>query len=378
MVTTSAVLIGGVGVVAVDPLTPRAEAGPNIPCEQWQQMHPGWPCVDVPDPPTPPPGPPTTPSPLPTPAIPGQPQGGTGGGSQAGALTPPPLAPGNGTPIVPVPGDLPPMPPAGSSAPPPDRTPLTVEPSVPGLDIETPSPARVPAAAPSAKESESAFDYFELALRQAAARDGLQPVGLFDDCDWRCMLRNGTQVMKCVGAAGVLLIPLLRFARITKILEEVAARLPRLAQRIASILEDLEKGKDRSPEKVWKLLKELAKDPSFWDVFWSITGLGLALSMCLPLFGIDLGPGNSGGSGGGSGNNGGNSGGSGNNGGGTNGQGGENGTPPPTQAQPTQPPMTPQAPPTPEPIQTPQNPPPPAPAPPPSGGRCTPWPACAA
>lgn len=290
--------------------------------------------------------------PLPTPAIPGQPQGGTGGGSQAGALTSPPLAPGNGTPTVPVPGDLPPMPPAGSSAPPPARAPLTVEPSVPGLEIETPAPTRVPAAAPSAKESESAFDYFELALRQAAARDGLQPVGLFDYCDWRCMLRNGTQVMKRVGAAGVLLIPLLRFARITKILEEVAARLPRLAQRIASILENLEKGKDHSPEKVWKLLKELAKDPSFWDVFWSITGLRLALSMCLPLFGIDLGPGNTGGSGGGSSNNG----------GGTNGQGGENGTPPPTQAQLTQPPVTPQAPPTPEPVQTPQNPPPPAPA----------------
>lgn len=83
---------------------PTAQAGPYIPCDQWQQMHPGWPCVDVPEPPTPPPGVPSAPPPLPAPVMPGQPPNNGGAGSQAGALTPPPVAPGNGTPIVPVPG----------------------------------------------------------------------------------------------------------------------------------------------------------------------------------------------------------------------------------------------------------------------------------
>ncbi|WP_159080491.1 hypothetical protein [Nocardia suismassiliense] len=238
------------------------------------------------------------------------------------------------------------------------------------VETEQGQPAQRVAAAP--------YDYFELALRQAAGGNS-ESVGLFDDCDWKCMLRNGTQVMKCVGAAGVLLIPLLRIARITKILEEVAARVPRLAHRIAEILEDLEKGKDRSPEKVWKLLKELAKDPKFWDIFLSITGLGLALSMCLPLFGIDLGEGS--GDSGGTGNGGGNGdqgGNSSNQGGGNGNQGGGNSSPPPLTVQPTAPPTSQPPAPTPAPVQTPQNPPPPPATPPPGNGRCTPWPACAA
>ncbi|MFI6170670.1 hypothetical protein ACIBCN_28065 [Nocardia sp. NPDC051052] len=107
VVTTTIVAVAiGAGVVLTPALNiPQAEAGPYIPCDQWQQMHPGWPCVDVPEPPTPAPGAPTTPPPLPTPALPGQPS--TGAGSRAGALTPPPVGPGNNTPIVPVPGQPP-------------------------------------------------------------------------------------------------------------------------------------------------------------------------------------------------------------------------------------------------------------------------------
>lgn len=107
---SAAVLIASVVTLSTEQLGALAQAGPNIPCAQWQQMHPGWPCVDVPDPPTPPPGPPSTPPPLPT-APPGvQPPGGNGGGPNAGALTPPPVGPGNGTPIVPVPGEERPAP----------------------------------------------------------------------------------------------------------------------------------------------------------------------------------------------------------------------------------------------------------------------------
>lgn len=91
-------VVGAVTVVDA----PVASAQPDIPCAQWQQMHPGWPCIPVPKPP--PPGPPSTPPPLPTAPMPGQPPADTGGGSRAGALTPPPVQPGNGTPIVPVPG----------------------------------------------------------------------------------------------------------------------------------------------------------------------------------------------------------------------------------------------------------------------------------
>lgn len=83
---------------------PMATAQGYVPCEQWQAMHPGWPCIDTPQPP--PGGPPaiSTPPPLPTqtPGLPSQP--GSGGGIGAGALTPPPIVPGRGTPIVPVPG----------------------------------------------------------------------------------------------------------------------------------------------------------------------------------------------------------------------------------------------------------------------------------
>ncbi len=134
----------GIGFAALSG-TPSAAAQGYIPCEQWQAMHPGWPCIDTPTPPpVPPGGPPTvsTPPPLPThtPGLPNQPGGG--GGTGAGALTPPPIAPGNGTPIVPAPGAetpaLPgntPQPPAtpGNLPPAPQHAPAT-PPSAPGQE----------------------------------------------------------------------------------------------------------------------------------------------------------------------------------------------------------------------------------------------------
>ncbi len=132
---------GGVVVILRPPL---AAAQPDIPCEQWQQMHPGWPCIPVPKPPPPgpPTGPPTTP-PTSAPVLPGQPPGVTNGGSRAGALTPPPIGPGNGTPIVPVPGASPPALPGNSPSPPvgvpvPTR-PMPPEP-VPPVAEQTPMP----------------------------------------------------------------------------------------------------------------------------------------------------------------------------------------------------------------------------------------------
>lgn len=84
---------------------PKVAAAPYIPCAQWQQMHPGWPCIDVPEPPSRPPTAPSVP-PLPS-GVPAQP--GSGAGVGAGALVPPAPGPGNGTPIVPVPGAQPPV-----------------------------------------------------------------------------------------------------------------------------------------------------------------------------------------------------------------------------------------------------------------------------
>lgn len=155
---------------------PPAQAGPNIPCAQWQQMHPGWPCVDVPDPPTPPPGPPSTPAPLPTQAIPGQPSTGDGGGTNAGALTPPPVGPGNGTPIVPVPGaDIPvlpaqpqpaaPRPPVADSS----QPPIVQQPGGTDSAARSPTSTSVLPAAPPPAQQPTVSDRCGSAARQMAA-----------------------------------------------------------------------------------------------------------------------------------------------------------------------------------------------------------------
>ncbi|MFE5460024.1 hypothetical protein [Nocardia sp. NPDC056564] len=141
-----------------------ATAQPDIPCAQWQQMHPGWPCIPVPKPPPgPAPGPPATTPALPTPVLPGAAPGDTGDmGGHAGALTPPALAPGNGTPIVPVPGEQqpaapggarPPQPPSRESAPDPSRT-APDQTTVP--DFGTPAPLPPTAAPPPVSPGASA------------------------------------------------------------------------------------------------------------------------------------------------------------------------------------------------------------------------------
>ncbi|BEK91184.1 hypothetical protein NSK11_contig00198-0005 [Nocardia seriolae] len=151
----------GLGVGAIVSGSPTAAAQGYVPCEQWQAMHPGWPCIDTPTvPPVPPGGPPTvsTPPPLPSqsPGIPSQP--GNGGGIGAGALTPPPIPPGNGTPIVPVPGaETPVLPGNQAPAPPippraPENSPVPPPPAnqTPDPSNSEPAPARTPAPTPAA------------------------------------------------------------------------------------------------------------------------------------------------------------------------------------------------------------------------------------
>lgn len=142
-----AITAAGIGVGFGITAAPQSTAAPYIPCDQWQQMHPGWPCVDVPEPPTQPPVPPTQP-PLPT-WTPAQPGGG--GGTGAGALVPPAPGPGNGTPIVPLPGTGQPAPPGGGPAPAPRNPapaapPSAVDPAAPSAEV--PAPPVIPPATP--------------------------------------------------------------------------------------------------------------------------------------------------------------------------------------------------------------------------------------
>ncbi|QIS23611.1 hypothetical protein [Nocardia terpenica] len=148
VVAAIAAALGGL-LAATGPTAPPAAAQGYIPCDQWQQMHPGWPCIDTPPLPSAPPGPPTTPPPLPTAPMPGQPQTNNGSGTNAGALTPPPVAPGNRTPIVPAPGEPGPPPPrpgtgsaTGATTPSPG---VQGAPTPPGPGAPAPVPAPVPA-----------------------------------------------------------------------------------------------------------------------------------------------------------------------------------------------------------------------------------------
>ncbi len=89
---------------------------PYIPCDQWQQMHPGWPCwgnfpeIEEPTVPGLPAGPPSSAPPAPQSAVPATPPPTTQVSPPAAALTPPsappPLDPCEA--IIPVPGYVPP------------------------------------------------------------------------------------------------------------------------------------------------------------------------------------------------------------------------------------------------------------------------------
>ncbi|MBF6171313.1 hypothetical protein [Nocardia blacklockiae] len=110
-------LLGGTGLIAVaGHNTPPAEArplNPYVPCDQWQEMHPGWPCwgnfpeIEEPTLPSPPPGQPTPQATVPTPT---GPPTTTSVQPPAAALTPPPPrpAPDPCKAIIPVPGYIPP------------------------------------------------------------------------------------------------------------------------------------------------------------------------------------------------------------------------------------------------------------------------------
>lgn len=140
-------------LVSIGSVTPGpATAQPNIPCDQWQQMHPGWPCI--PTPPVPPYTPPQpTPPLLPTPVVPVNPQapGGYTGGNAGALPLPNPQAPRPGDPIVPVPGHTSPMPPGNTpptALPPAVAPPWSQVPSAPGLlppSPELPLPVRTEA-----------------------------------------------------------------------------------------------------------------------------------------------------------------------------------------------------------------------------------------
>lgn len=193
-------LVAALSAVAINV---PATAQPDIPCEQWQQMHPGWPCVPVPKPPPgPPPGQPTTPPALPTPALPGQPPGDTGGvGGQAGALVPPAVGPGNGRAIVPVPGQEPPQPPLDTPSPPKrnqpapddDRTPVTSDrpndPRIPPIQ-QSQSPAIPATQAPSAPNPTST----------SAATVAVQPTAGMSPLTWLLL-----PLLLAVGAGGFVL-----------------------------------------------------------------------------------------------------------------------------------------------------------------------------
>lgn len=166
----AAALVAGVAGLAIGVLPLTTPTAAAVPCAEWQQMHPGWPCIDTPSPPpVPPPGPPTTSPPLPTPVMPGQPPSADTGGTQAGALTPPPVGPGNGTPIIAVPGAetpavpaappatriqiLPTSPPAGGEV----VAPTTVSPSAPAVTTAPPAGAILePTTTPEVRQQHAA------------------------------------------------------------------------------------------------------------------------------------------------------------------------------------------------------------------------------
>ncbi|MFI6041448.1 hypothetical protein ACIA8C_07420 [Nocardia sp. NPDC051321] len=190
---TLAATAAGISIGFAPFATPRAAA---VPCAEWQQMHPGWPCVDTPSlPPTPPPGPPT-PAPLPAPAMPGQPPINSGGGSRAGALTPPPLPSGNGAPIVAVPGTPSPgdratapapiraEPPADaqppSPVPPPEHPAATPSPAaiVPDPPPPSPAPEQLPPTTDAGHGNDGRIPLLLLAGAAAFAAGGMRPRGL--------------------------------------------------------------------------------------------------------------------------------------------------------------------------------------------------------
>jgi hypothetical protein len=118
LAATIALMIGAALVTTSTVNAPAAQAkpiNPNVPCADWQIMHPGWPCwgnfPEIEEPGIPgAPGqqPPTVPTPQPT--VPGLPETSTAPAPPAAALTPPPpipaLDPCNA--IIAVPGYIPP------------------------------------------------------------------------------------------------------------------------------------------------------------------------------------------------------------------------------------------------------------------------------
>ncbi|MBL1079597.1 SHOCT domain-containing protein [Nocardia sp. 2] len=186
MVATVAVLAGLGSVLVLFAGRDSAEAQP-IPCEQWQQMHPGWPCADVPTYNPQPTQPPNTGAPAPI--IPSllNPPPGQGGGPGAGALTPPPLQgpPNMNNPIVPVPGYTPPVLPGNQ---PPAPAPAVPGEPAPG-DLSGPSPQSPASEAPA--EPASGTDILSQLERAARLHEqGMLTDREFDELKQRLLNRN--------------------------------------------------------------------------------------------------------------------------------------------------------------------------------------------
>ncbi|WP_069164079.1 hypothetical protein [Nocardia altamirensis] len=108
IVVMVAALAAGIGLLVTANGTPDADAkpiNPYVPCPQWQEMHPGWPCwgnfPEIEEP--------TAPTPL-QPSLPSAPPSAPPAQPPAGALTPPSArpAPDPCTAIIAVPGYRPP------------------------------------------------------------------------------------------------------------------------------------------------------------------------------------------------------------------------------------------------------------------------------
>ncbi|GAA1463378.1 hypothetical protein [Williamsia maris] len=388
VIAIAAVVLAATGVLSANGawLSKPAPASADALCDAMRkQFGPGYPCISVPTntfTPTAPAAPTIT-----------SPNGqGQTGGPQVGIDTGPGPGTGDGTPIVPVP--------TRTAAPPPTANRPQPTPAAGDTDTDTDTrdglttpvvPGRTPAAAsprtltaPLPMGPYTYADFTSMGMGPKFTQlSGCGFLGV--DCIWHGVV--------CASSVLAVVLPLLRFARILKILEQAAKFVkPSTAYRISDLIDEIKKG-DKSPKWIWNAI---SGDPDIRDFVSEIAGIK-AIIECAKWIGdalggdSDSGGGSNGGGSGGSGNGG--SGGSGNSGGQNGGGGGEsegpNGdvpvtqTPTPQAPIPTQEPQT-QEPTTQDPVpQTPQAPPPTSQAPPPPPATpdrptCQPYPACRA
>ncbi|MDZ7916117.1 MAG: hypothetical protein U5O16_30560 [Rhodococcus sp. (in: high G+C Gram-positive bacteria)] len=193
---------------------------------------------------------------------------------------------------------------------------------------------------------------------------------------WSCVFNGAV----CAVSILNIIVPILKVARIAKILAQIAKRRADLAWQIDEIIEKIER--NPSPYSIWNILKG---QPDILSLIQELLGIGGVIKTCGPFldeaFGDDGGNGDGGGAGNGAGN--GNGDGAGGQGGGGGGEAAPTTAPQQTQqAQQTQTPQQTYTPPpqTQEPEPTAQTPPPTVESTPPPTAKphsCEPWPTCA-